>query len=204
MLGRSVRRALSRIVETRADRDGQTAALEPSSVPSSWQEPEGGYDATVRHRLPGLPQDILVRSLSQKVLNGWLQNRHQTLVPLAMNVGRLLPEQVDILVNFAAVAVLGGSSSHDAGRNSVTRWLRSIGAQSGAIEAFDAAIEGPRPLSLLLQAVRDHELGPYAYAGAVVASDQREPSGWLFSNYVAARLALPADAVRSIDRRYRR
>ena len=154
--------------------------------------------------MPGLPQDILIRSLGQKVLDGWLQNRHQTLVPLAMNLGRLSPTQIDVLVNFAAVALLGGSSSRDAARNSVARWLRSLGADTRAIEAFDAAIDAPRPVSLLLHAIREHELGPFAYAAAVVASDQHEVAGRLFSNYVAARLALPADAVRSIDRRHRR
>lgn len=204
MMGHSVLRALSRIVESRPDRDGQAPALEPSSIPSSWREPEAGSDGVLRHRLPALPQDVLIRSLSQKVLDGWLQNRHQTLVPLAMNLGRLLPAQVDVLMNFAAVAVLGGASSNEAGVSSLLRWLRSIGADAGALDTFHSALESPQPISTLLQAVREHELGPYAYAAAVVASDQRDASGWLFSNYVAARLALPADAVRSIDRRYRR
>lgn len=204
MWGRSVQRALSRLVEIRADRNGRAAALEPSSIPSSWAEPAVQSDGTVRHRLPGLPQDILIRSLAQKVLDGWLQNRHQTLVPLAMNLGRLSPAQVDVLMNFAAVALLGGSTPDEAGRNSVARWLRSIGADAGAIQAFTAAIDDPRPVSALLQAIRELDLGPFAYAAAVAASDQHVVAGRLFSNYVAARLALPADAVRSIDRRYRR
>lgn len=202
MLGRVMGRLLSRMLETRVDRDGQAAALEGGGFGS----PKDGYiqaDAP-RQRLPGLPQELLIQSLAQKVLNGWLQNRHQTLVPLAMNVGRLTPAQVETLLAFAAVAVLGGASSTEAGRNSVIRWLRSIGADAGAIQAFEAAIDAPRPLSQLLHAIHEQELGAYAYAAAVVASDQHEIAGRLFSNYVAARLALPADAVRSINRRYRR
>ena len=204
MSGRMVGRFLSRMLEVRAERDGQAAALEPSAIPSTWAETEPAVEGAVRHRLPGSPSDVLVRSLAQKVLDGWLQNRHQTLVPLAMNLGRLAPDQVDLLVNFAAVALLGGASSADAGRNVVSRWLRTLGAEDRAIEMFDRAVASPRPLSLLLQAIREQDLGPYAYAAAVVASDQHEVAGRLFSNYVAARLALPADAVRSIDRRYRR
>ena len=86
----------------------------------------------------------------------------------------------------------------------MARWLRTVGADDAAVETFDQAVASPRPLSLLLDAIREQDLGPYAYAAAVVASDQHEVAGRLFSNYVAARLALPADAVRSIDRRYRR
>ena len=104
-------RFLSRMLETRADRDGQAPALEPSAIPAAWAQTESAGEGAVRHRLPGLPNDILLRSLAQKVLDGWLQNRHQTLVPLAMNLGRLAPDQVDLLVNFAAVGVLGGASS---------------------------------------------------------------------------------------------
>lgn len=204
MAGHLLGRFLSRMLEARAERDGQAAALEPSAIPSSWAQAEPAGEGAVRHRLPGLPTDILVRGLAQKVLDGWLQNRHQTLVPLAMNLGRLDPDQIDVLVNFAAVALLGGASSTDAGRHVVTRWLRALGADEPALDAFDRAVSQPRPLSLLLHAVREQDLGPYAYAAAVVASDQHEVAGRLFSNYVAARLALPADAVRSIDRRYRR
>ena len=52
--------------------------------------------------------------------------------------------------------------------------------------------------------MRDRELSAYAYAAAVVAADTQQASGRLFANFIAARLGLPADAVRSIDRRYRR
>lgn len=197
MLAASVRRALSRMLQARADRDGQARALEHSN---GLEQPDGH----ARHHASGLPDDILVRALAEKVMHGWLQNRHQTLVPLAMNLGRLSPEQTDAMVNFAAVAVLGGSSSREAGCSAMTRWLRSLGMQAGAIGTFTSALDDPRPLSSLLQAIHDHGLGPHAYAAAVVASDQHEAAGRLFSSYVAVRLALPADAVRSIDRRYGR
>ena len=46
-------------------------------------------DVGRRGRRLGVPQEILDRRLSQKVLHGWLQNRHQVLVPLTFRLGRL-------------------------------------------------------------------------------------------------------------------
>ena len=163
-------------------------------------EAEGGR----RGRSFGVPQEILDRSLSQKILHGWLQNRHQVLVPLTFRLGRLERGSIELLMRFAAVALLNGAAADLASQRSVERWLKDIGADDDAVGEFRAAIASPAPLSSLVAAVRDRELSAYAYAAAVVAADTQQASGRLFANFIAARLGLPADAVRSIDRRYRR
>ncbi len=150
-----------------------------------------------------MPQEILVRSLSQKVLHGWLQNRHQVLVPLTFRLGRLEPADIDLLMRFTAVALLNGATADAASQKPVERWLQAVGADEDALTRFRAAIANPAPLSSLLAAVRDRDLAAYAYAAAVVAADTQQAAGRLFANFIAARLSLPADAVRSIDRRYR-
>ncbi len=176
----------------------------PSRLGSRGPQPLDIEDLGRRGRSLGVPQEILDRSLSQKVLHGWLQNRHQVLVPLTFRLGRLTSDDVELLMRFTAVALLNGSAGDAASQRPVERWLRDIGADDSAVAEFQAAIPSPAPLSSLLAGVRERELSAYAYAAAVVAADTQEASGRLFANFIAARLGLPADAVRSIDRRYRR
>ena len=190
---------------TRADRDGQAPALEGGHIPPDILKlSEAAVPRSRRDVLPGSPQDVLDRSLASKVLQGWLQNQQQTLVPLTLRLDKLGDESLRTLMRFAAVACLAGTHT-DAGRQAaMARWLRSIGADDGGIREFTAALERAHPLSPLVRAIRADGLEPQAYAVAVMATDQRQPAGRLFANYIAARLELPPDAVRSVDRRYRR
>ncbi len=203
--GTKVRRGifapLLRMLEGRVDRDGEAPALEPSPEPDPGEMEGGG---SRRDRRLGLPREILDRSLSQKVLDGWLQNRHQVLVPLTFRLERLGPEDVGLLMRFMATAVLNASPADDTARRIAERWLGDIGAKPEAVALYREALDAPVPLSFLIQAIRESDLAPYAYAAAVAAIDTREPVARLFADFIAARLALPADAVRSVDRRYRR
>ena len=192
------------MLERRVDHDGRAAALEPPVPGRADGTPQDETPGGRRDRRLRLPQEILDRSLSGKVLDGWLQNRHQVLVPLTFRLGRLEADDVALLMRFTAAAVLNASRADEAVRRGVERWLGEVGAGATAIAAFGAALEAPEALSRLLAAVRERDLAPYAYAAAVVASDPRDPAGRLFASFIAARLALPADAVRSVDRRYRR
>jgi hypothetical protein len=194
---------LQRLLERRADHDGRATALEPPP-PAAPPGGEAESDGSRRERRLRLPQEILDRSLSGKVLDGWLQNRHQVLVPLTFRLGRLAADDAAVLMRFTAAALLNASKADEPARRGVERWLGEVGAAGDAVAQFRAAVEAPEPLSRLIAAVRERDLAPYAYAAAVVASDTRDPAGRLFANFIAARLALPADAVRSVDRRYRR
>ena len=193
---------LIRLMERRIVRDDHRPDGEAGAIGAGEAEIED--DGGRRGRRLGVPQEILDRSLSQKVLHGWLQNRHQVLVPLTFRLGRLGPGDIDLLMRFTAVAMLNGSTADAASQRPVERWLQGIGADDEAVEKFRAAVTDPAALSSLLAAVRERDLAAYAYAAAVVAADTQEASGRLFANFIAARLTLPADAVRSIDRRYRR
>lgn len=190
---------LRRMLEGRVDRDGAASALEDAppagSAPAS---PVGRRD-----RL-GLPAEMLDRALAQKVLHGWLQNRNQVLVPLTLRFGTLRVDDVELLMRFAAASLLAASEADDEAREAVRRWLASLGADGGAMQVFGRALQAPSALSTLLDGVRSRHLEAYAYAIAAMAADLRTSPGRLYADYVAARLALPADAVRSINRRYRR
>ena len=192
---------LFRLMERRFGRVDDLQAVETREQGTAALDIE---DLGRRGRRLGVPQEILERSLSQKILHGWLQNRHQVLVPLTFRLGRLKDDDVELLMRFTAVALLNGSAGDAVSQRPVERWLRDIGADDSAMAEFRAAIPSPAPLSSLLASVRERGLSAYAYAAAVVAANMQEASGRLFANFIAARLGLPADAVRSIDRRYRR
>ncbi len=188
-------------LRTRVDRDGQAPALE-HDLPVESATP--GVSRDRRTMVPGSPEDLLVGSLGGKVLQGWLQNQLQTLVPLTLRLDKLGPEPVALLMRFAAVAYLAGADGDVDRSGPMIRWMRSIGADDRAIGEFTASLERANGLSPLVDAIRAGRLEPQAYTVAVMATDHRHPAGRLFANYVAARLDLSADAIRSIDRRYRR
>jgi uncharacterized membrane protein YebE (DUF533 family) len=190
---------LRRMLDRRVDRDGAMPAVE--AAPPAGLEPASPVGR--RERL-GLPAEMLDRALAQKVLHGWLQNRNQVLVPLTLSLGTLRADDIELLMRFAAASLLAASEADAEAQEAVRRWLASVGAGDAAMLVFGRALQAPSALSTLLGGVRTRQLEAYAYAIAAVAADGRTSSGRLYADYVAARLALPADAVRSINRRYRR
>ena len=80
----------------------------------------------------------------------------------------------------------------------------SIGAPKGAAAALQHALQWPRPLPVLLEEVAGHALQAEAFALTVTTLPRPTASEQAFLAYLAARLALPAETVRGITRRYRR
>ena len=196
--------ALRHMLARRVDHDGEAPELERLALTSG--EDEGGNR---RERSLGRPHEIIDSALSQKILHGWLQNRHQVLVPLTFKLNRLGAADADLLMRFAAAALLNASAAGDAATRALEHWLKGAGADEAACGAFRAALTDTAPLDRLIAAIheaapRERGLASFAYAVAVAAADLRSPAGRLFADYVAARLMLPADAVRSVDRRARR
>ena len=149
---------------------------------------------------PGLS---LREHLAEKVLYGWMQNRHQTLFPLTVNLRTLEPERAGMLLRVAALAVTALGSA-EAGRAETARaWLRSAGVGPEGVGMFDAALDAPPPLGPLMQEVQRAGLGAYAYAVALGTVDQRDPAGQRLLDFLAARLGVPNHVVRSVSRRYR-
>ena len=147
----------------------------------------------------------MTESLAQKVLNAWLQNRHQTLYPLTVNLRTLDASRAALLARMMAIALLAGGARASAERiETALAWLGKAGGDDAVQRAFRAALDAPAPSSALVREVQDAGLTAYAYVAALVATDPRDEAGQLFLDYLAARLALPANVVRSADRRYRR
>ena len=187
-------------------RDGTAAVLEAATTgvtPAALDTAEAEIPQAVqgrRDRVLAGGQQTVVDSLAEKVLHGWLQNRHQTLFPLTVNLRSLKPEQGAALAAWMAVAALATREADAAPRE----WLGSVGADAAVLAVFDAALADPPALSEALAGVMRNGLAAYAYVAALIATDPRDAATPPFLDYVATRLALPTTVVRSAVRRYRR
>jgi hypothetical protein len=193
------------------ERDGQAAGLETHVTGVSPDVLEGGvaFAASAsqgrRQRRLALPRAIVAESLGEKVLHGWLQNRHQTLYPLTVNLRALDPTRAVLLAQVMAVSLLAGAAPPDAGDvEAASSWLGTVGGEEPAVAALRAAVDAPPALSALLHQIQQANLAAYAYVVAIVAGPSRDPAGQIFLDYLAARLGLPMNVVRSANRRYRR
>lgn len=190
---------LARLLGARrlAGRDGAVPAPEaaiPLAAALAAPPPPGG-------------QAMLREAVLAKVLNGWLQNRHQVLFPLSVNLATLDLERRATLARITAIALLADDDqtpAHDEREARARRWLAAAGADPATLAALDTALADPPATSRTLDAVAAQDLAPYAYVAALVALDTRDAAGLHFTEYLAARLALPATLVRSANRRYRR
>lgn len=154
-----------------------------------------------RHRAVAPDRRQVAEVVGQKVLHGFLQNRHQTLMPLSVNLARLAEAERAALARFAAVAAQAGRAESAPDR--VRTWLSGAGADAGLLAAFDASLRSPPPLDAVLAALREPETALIAFILCLVAAREAGPAGWAFAEYVALHRALPTTAVRAAERRYR-
>jgi hypothetical protein len=156
-----------------------------------------------RHRDPTPSERQLTEEISQKLLHGWLENRHQTLMPLSLNLARIPAEDREPIARFAAIAACAGTDARAPER--VRQWLDASGADADTLAAYEAALDAPPPLARALADMASPECAGIAYVLALVAARDGVvgDAGHAFADYVAKRLALPNSALRSAERRYR-
>ena len=210
----SVRAMADRLLSLASDRDGTAATLQAEALAKGAALaalPEFESNAAPRRLLASSAGGV-TETLSQKVLDGWVRNRHQTLYPLTMNFRTLPAAAAGLLIAAAAAALragepdrggTGGTGSDRADLDRATLWLRTVGADDRQVQALADAFARPPALHELLDAVLAARLGPQAYAVALASLDQRPRVNRLFLDYLAARLAIPADVARSLAQRYR-
>ena len=148
---------------------------------------------------------VIADQIAGKILGYWLQNRHQTLFPLTVNLRTIAPGAAETLARFAAASLLAGSAADKTERTRLDDWLAGAGADAPTLAAYREALDAPTALSTLLQEISGATgLAAYAYVAALVALGQRDVTAQFFLEYLASRLALPTTVVRSANRRYRR
>jgi len=188
--------------------DGQAGTLEARALTAAAAEAEvevGAAKGQGRRRQRELPsaESIMVEVVAEKVLHGWLQNRHQILYPLTMNLKAMEAGKVALLAQMLAIGLLSEADAQESRRDAAIAWFTELGGEP-AHEAALSALAAPMPLDRLLSAVQEERLMAQAYVAALVSVNQHSPAGRLFLGYLAARLALPHKVVRSAERRYRR
>lgn len=150
--------------------------------------------------------DMVTQALAQKVMHGWLQNRHQTLVPLTLNMRVMTQTQRTLVASALAALLLAGRPREAAQEQAAAMraWLVGLGAEPPVVGAFDAAMQAPPPLDRVIEQARELDVPVFVFAAGLVASDPRFPASLLLCDVLQARFELPSAAVRSVTRRYRR
>jgi hypothetical protein len=174
-------------------RDGSSALLERQAVGLADAAVPAGPPASpagVGRPAPAAPHQLIREQIAGKVLHGWLQNRHQTLFPLAVNLRNLPPEHRLLVARcMAASAAMTGAPPPRAA-------VLALGG--GAAE--QAALGETGDLPGLLAALRAGHLGPYAFsASAAALQGGRAAAAWL--DFLAAALDLPAEIAADLRRR---
>ena len=159
-----------------------------------------------RERITDAGSDFVIEALGGKLLHSWLQNRHQTLMPLSLNMALMSPRQRQGLARILASMLLAGRPAADASEAApgLRAWLAGLGADDAVLIDFDQALETPLPLNVMFETALADELMIYAYVATMMASDTRFPVSVMLCDMVQARFNLPPALVRSAIRRFRR
>lgn len=181
------------VFRTARNRDGRAHALEvraqevgPGSVPVLVAV-EAGLEV----------------ALGTKLLDGWLSNRRQVLVPHTLNFRALAPDASALLVEVMAAAAQADGEVDPREAQQLPLALERVGAGEAEARRLEAALAEPQHLGQLLARVEEAGLATHAYAAALLAINRRGRVNRAFLDYVARRLGLPAEVAGSLERRYR-
>lgn len=184
---------LGRLLALAGNRDGQFHALAPPPPPPG----------PAPSPPPEEPERDLHVAVASKILEGWLANRRQTLVPHTLNVRALPPGQAGLLIAVMAAAAQADGEVDGTEARQIALALGRVGAGEAEAQGLDRALREPRPLPPLLAEVQEAGLGSHAYAAALLAINRRGRANRAFLDYLAARLGLAPEVTGSLERRYR-
>lgn len=181
------------LFRTSRNRDGQAVALEEPGLGHAPSAPSPGPD----------PEGRLEAALATRLLDGWLSNRQQVLVPHTLNFRALDGGQGALLVDVMAAAAQADGTVDPREAQGLPQVLGRVGAGAAEQARLASALSEPQNLGALLARVEAEGLATHAYAAALLAVNRRAQVNRAFLDYLAARLGLAADIARSLERRYR-
>ncbi|MCI0757010.1 DUF533 domain-containing protein [Teichococcus vastitatis] len=190
-----------------APRDGDSQALAeqalemPADLAVAARAEAAAGAAQRRGAAPPPPYRVLQEAVAAKLLHAWLQNRHQTLFPLALNLRNLKPEVRALLVELLAAGARMASLEEDGVSQRASAVLATMGGGAEEAALLDRALQQPQPLPGLLDGARDAGLGAHAYAAALLLAGRSGRLERAWTDYLAARFALPAELVLDLERR---
>lgn len=174
------------------NRDGRAGALEDRDGPAARParpaaDPRAGLDA----------------ALASKLLDGWLSNRQQILVPHTLNLGVLSRDDAALMVEVMAAAAQADGTLDARETQQLPLALARVGAGEAEARHLQAALDRPQNLASLLARVEAAGLTAHAYAAALLAINRRGRVNRAFLGYLAGRLGLSGEVAGSLERRYR-
>lgn len=181
------------LFRTARNRDGQAHALEEQAQGAAPAPPRPAMD----------PEARLEVALGAKLLEGWLSNRRQVLVPHTLNFRALAPDEAALLVEVMAAAAQADGEVDPREAQQLPLALGRVGAGEAEARQLEAALAEPQNLGQILSRVDEAGLATHAYAAALLAINRRGRVNRAFLDYVARRLGLSADVAGSLERRYR-
>ena len=185
---------LGRLFARAGNRDGQFRALEPAAldlapVPAPGPASDAGRDLEI--------------AVATKLLDGWLNNRQQTLVPHTLNFGALSPDEARLLLGVMAAAAQADGQVDPREARQLPLALERVGAGEAEVRDIARLLGELQPLAELLAGVQEAGLGAHAYAAACLAINRRGRANRAFLGYLGARLGLAPDITAALERRYR-
>lgn len=185
---------LGRLFARAGKRDGQFRALEPAAhdlapVPAPKLAHDAGRDLHV--------------AVGTKLLDGWLANRQQTLVPHTLNFRALSPDEARLLLGVMAAAAQADGQVDAREARQLPLVLERVGAGETEIREIARLLGELQPLAELLAGVQEAGLSAHAYAAACLAINRRGRANRAFLGYLGARLGLAPEVTAALERRYR-
>ena len=171
--------------------DGAAAAVHAAAAVR--EDVAAAAPARPGHRPVAHPDTIIAAALAQKLLHGWMQNRYQTRYPLTLKLANQTPEEAALLMAAARQALAAVGASEEDERRAAA-WLATIGGQ------LPCSGSGGMPFAGLQQA----KLTPQAYAVCAGTLGRRTAATRRFLHFLAARLSIPDEVARSLNRRFAR
>ena len=163
---------------------------------------EADRDDAARPAGPAEHDEPLVEIVAAKVLMAWLRNRQQLLVPFTIDLQKIDPSHVGLLVHAMIVAAQADGTIEGKERDRVRAALERLNATSEQLAGLDAALDQPKPLAYALADVKDVQTGAIVYAASLLAIDRRKLVNRQYLRYLAARLQLPKDVSRSLEQKF--
>lgn len=140
--------------------------------------------------------------LAAKVLIDWLRNRQQLLVPFTLDLQKLEAGKAQRVIHAIAAAAQADGTLDAKTHARLEAALDRVHATDDHRTMLAHALDHPSPLRQILSDVKDVQSGAVYYAASLLATDRRKNVNRRYLRYLAARLQLPTDLARDLERRF--
>jgi len=136
------------------------------------------------------------------VLIDWLRNRQQLLIPFTLDLRKLDSKLAPCVIHAMATAAGADGTIDEKTHARLDAALDRIHATDEQRALLTRALENPLSLRHVLQDAKDSQNGAIYYAASLLAIDRRKRVNRYYLRYLSARLQLPAELARNLERRF--